>query len=146
MRKYFFVLFILFSTTLKAQISATTESPIPTVIGSFYGSGTAELTFIVKNGKTIYKRNFSDVTKTPAKTSSIEFMETGGALGSLYDLLKAFFLKENKKNELYRKTFKLGETDVACSIFQGVPTQIYFQSSVGSFYLSERHLRKLFGK
>lgn len=81
-----------------------------------------------------------------AKSNQISFKETGNDLEELYMLLNSFFTKENKRNENYKKTFKLGDEEVICQSFQGIPIQIYFKTNQGEFYMSEKQLNKLFGK
>ncbi|WP_055445563.1 hypothetical protein [Lacinutrix himadriensis] len=138
--------FLLFFSLTNAQFSETAlPEETKTFIGYFNNFNTSHgsLRSEIVDGTKIYTLKYGIGA---AQNFIIRFEETGNDLESLYQLLSTFFIKENKKDEQYVKSFKLGEVDVICTGFGGIPFHIYFKTEDGVFYISERQLDKLFGK
>jgi hypothetical protein len=77
---------------------------------------------------------------------SVSFENENGTLNSLYEILKSFFTKENRKNKEYIRMFKLGDKNVYCANAIIFGNYIYFSVDGGFMYLTEKQVDKLFGK
>lgn len=78
---------------------------------------------------------------------SIKFRAKGNACSQLYELLKSFFIKDNKANKNYMQTFTLGETGVNlqhCTLIARHGVRL--TTKEGYINLSEKDIDKLFGK
>ena len=98
----------------------------------------------IKDKDTVYTlkfKNYNDKT-----LHEISFSEKGGALNSLYKILASFFYPENKKNKDYKKTFKLGEEDITCTMELAGNRSVVFSTNEGYFLINEKELNKLFRK
>ncbi len=113
-------------------------------IGSFrnYLCGAAKLSTVRDHEKVSYMLEYhSDMNAK--ERNAIHFDGTAETLDALYDLLNSFFLDENKNNENYTRTFRLGETAVICTYFSN---WIEFKTEDGHVLIPERQLNKLFGR
>lgn len=137
---------ILISLNTHAQIIETNSSSVPTTIGSFnkaFGSQ-AYLIQTINPGDTIYTLRFKIYGDKDLNT--ISFKEEGGTLNSLYKILISFFYPENKTNNNYKRTFKLGNEDITCTISTAGNLSVVFGTNHGFFLMTEKQCGKLFGK
>ncbi len=114
----------------------------------FGGITKAKMEYINSGADTTYLLFIKDVREQPKNNYfSITFKNTGGTYNKLYSILKSFFLKENKKNKKYSRTFNLGTTGVNVQYYRLIGgLGIMFYTSDGYTYWSEKDIDKLFGK
>ncbi len=137
---------IVISLNIHAQIIETNSSSVPTTIGSFNKAlgSQAYLSQTINLRDTIYTLRFKSYGDKDFNT--ISFNEEGGTLNSLYKILISFFYPENKKNNSYKRTFKLGNEDITCTISTVGNLSVVFSTNHGFFLMTEKQCGKLFGK
>lgn len=114
------------------------------------GSTKASLEYSLSGRDTVYLLFMKDFTKRGEKAESqffsIRFNGVGNTFEKLYELLKSFFLDENRKNS-YTQTFRLGSQMVNLQHFLLVTGKgVKLSTKDGYINLSEGDIDKLFGK
>jgi len=114
----------------------------------FGGISKAKLQYIHSGGDTTYMLFIKDVREQPKNHYfGINFKGIDNTFNTLYDILKACFLKENRKNRKYEKTFKLGDSFVHLQHYRLITAPgIMFSTKEGHAYFTEKDIDKLFGK
>lgn len=145
MKRMTTLVFLFIAIATNGQITETTATSVPTVIGKFYMAHGSEGTLIqkIKDGDTSYILEFKNYADK--EQHQVSFNEKGGALNSLYNILASFFFSGNKKNKDYKRTFKLGEEDISCT-YDRTASFVVFSTNKGYFMMNEKQLNKLFGK
>lgn len=118
------------------------------VIGHIKRVGTtiAKMEYKASGKDTAYNLLMKDFTKQQETNYfSLGFRSTGNSFGRFYELLKSFFLSENKAKS-YMKTFKLGNDNVNLqhSVVIGSKS-VRLTTTEGYINLSEKDIDKLFG-
>lgn len=115
------------------------------------GSTIASLEYRESGRDTTYLLFMRDFTKRGenAETQffSIKFNGVDNTLGTFYQLLKSFFLDENRSNKNYNQTFRLGDQMVYlqhCSLITG--KGVMLTTKEGYINLSKGDIDKLFNK
>lgn len=144
--KSYLVLFLFVSFSASAQIEIK-KSPAKTVIGEFKNGGSigAQLSRMESDVDTTNLLLYSNLKyRTITDYQTIVF---DGDPESLYEILKTFFKEENVKNKDYKVNLRLGDKDVILSSTRTMGiTSIIFWTDNGFFYITEKQLKKLFGK
>ncbi|WP_417619847.1 hypothetical protein [Oceanihabitans sediminis] len=138
--------FLLFFSITNAQFAETAlpDEKVKTIGGfSNLGMSHAVLRYEIIDDIKVYSLKYG---LTQDVSHILQFNETGSDLEALYDLINTFFIKENKKKDVYKKAFKLGDVDVICRSSHNIPYQVSFKTDQGQFRMSERQFNKLFGK
>jgi hypothetical protein len=114
----------------------------------FGGITKAKVQYTASGSDTTYFLFIKDVRDQPKDHYfSITFKNLDGTFEKFYDILKSFFLEENKKNRNYSRTFKLGDKGVNIQYHLLITGRgIRFTTSDGYTYWSEKDIDKLFGK
>jgi hypothetical protein len=135
-----------------AQITMTEKADWIT-IGKLktLGSTKASLEYRVSGRDTVYLLFMKDFTKRGEKAESqffsIKFNGVDDTFEKFYQLLKSFFLEENRKNKNYTQTFRLGEQMVNLQHYLLVTGKgVRLSTKEGYINLSEGDIDKLFGK
>lgn len=115
------------------------------------GSTKASLEYRLSGRDTLYFLFMKDFTKRGEKAESqffsIKFKGVDDTFEKLYDLLKSFFLGENRKNKKYTQTFRLGDQMVNLQHYLLVTGKgVMLSTKEGYINLSEGDIDKLFGK
>jgi len=115
------------------------------------GSTKASLEYMLSGRDTVYFLFMKDFTKRGEKAEShffsIKFNGVDNTFGKFYELLKSFFLDENRKNKKYTQTFRLGDQMVNLQHQLLVTGKgIMLTTKEGYINLSEGEIEKLFGK
>lgn len=136
------------TATSKAQITMA-EPAEWTVIGELktLGSMKAKMEYRVSGNDTIYFLFMKDFKKQEEPHYfGVKFRNTDNSFGKLYELLKSFFLDENRKKKDYSKTFKLGEDMVNLQHYLLITGRgVMFSTKEGYINFTERDIDKLFG-
>lgn len=144
--KYVFTL-SLSLCSLFAQSQITIKStPKQNVIGK---SGiTEQLIQYIENDDTSYVFMFRNSKyQSIVDITQVVFKDVDSTLSSFYTLMKSVFLDENKKNKEYRVKFNLGNTEVIISTYLLMgKTSVWFWTSEGYAYFTEKEVDKIFGK
>jgi hypothetical protein len=139
----------LFSFAAMAQIEIS-EPGAWTTIAELKTLGLTKAKMEYKNhGRdTTYMLFMKDVRKQPEKNYfAVHFKGTDDTFNKFYDVLKSFFIAENRKNKKYMKTFKLGSDFVNIQHYRLITSPgIMFSTNEGHTYFSEKDIDKLFGK
>ena len=132
-----------------AQIEMS-EAQTWTTIGELKSLGLTKAKMEYKNQgmDTSYMLFMKDVRKHPENNYfAVHFKGTDDTFNKLYDVLKSFFVAENRKNRKYTKTFKLGSDFVNIQHYRLITSPgIMFSTNEGYTYFSEKDIDKLFGK
>lgn len=114
----------------------------------FGGITKAKLQYINSGTDTTYMLFIKDVREEPKNNYfAVNFKGIDETYNKLYAVLKSFFLKENKKNRNYSKTFKLGDSGVNIQHHRLLTAPgIMFTTSDGYAYFTENDINKLFDK
>lgn len=121
-----------------------------TVIGEVKSLGTtiAKFEYNAADTDTVYFLLMKDFKKQEeVNYFSMKFKGRGNACSQFYQLLKSFFIKDNKANKNYMQTFTLGETGVNlqhCTLI--AKHGLRLTTKEGFINLSEKDIDKLFGK
>ena len=98
----------------------------------------------LSSNDTVYFLAMKNFTKREEKAEShffgVKFSGIDDTFEKFYELLKSFFLKENRKNKNYSQTFKLGEKKVNLQYFPLITGKGIMVST------NEGYIDKLFGK
>jgi len=110
----------------------------------------ASLEYRVSGRDTVYLLFMKDFTKRGEKAESqffsIKFNGVDNTFEKLYELLKSFFLDENRKNNKYTQTFRLGDQMVNLQhILLVTGKGVMLSTREGYINLSEGDIDKLFG-
>lgn len=108
----------------------------------------AKMEFIASGSDTTFLLLMKDMhRREDTDYFSIKFNSTGDTFSKFYELLKSFFIEENRKNRDYMRTVKLGSTMVN---FQHNPLiggpGVRITTNEGYVNLTQRDIDKLFGK
>jgi hypothetical protein len=108
----------------------------------------AKMQFVASGSDTTFLLLMKDMHRhEDTNYFSIKFNSTGNTFGKFYDLLKSFFIEENRKNRDYMRTVKLGSTMVN---FQHNPLiggpGVRITTNDGYVNLTQRDIDRLFGK
>ncbi|MBL0359219.1 MAG: hypothetical protein IPP72_21175 [Chitinophagaceae bacterium] len=107
----------------------------------------AKMEFHTSGNDTVYFLLMKDFRKQQEiNYFSLKFNSTANAFGTLYELLKSFFLNENKKNKDYIQTFRLGQEGVNlqhCTLVARHGVRLTTRD--GYINLSEKNIDQLFG-
>lgn len=120
------------------------------IVGAIKNGGKtrSQLSYSVGGNDTTYTIMYQDIKYHYATDlDKIHFSSKFNNLENLYQVLRGFFSKENKKNKDYKLDLTLGENKLLLSNYavMGITT-VMVTSDSGSFALSEKQLDKLFGK
>jgi predicted peroxiredoxin len=120
------------------------------VVGQIKMMGTTEqsLSYVVIDEDTVYYFLFRNQEyKHLIDYSSVEFSGQDNTLEKLYKILLSVFSDENIKNKEYKVNFKLGNTEVIVSSWRmmGITAAMFFTND-GYCYLTEKQIKKLFGR
>lgn len=115
------------------------------------GNTKASLEYRLSGRDTVYLLFMKDFTKRGEKAESHYFSVTFNGVDNtfpkFYELLKSFFLKENRKNKNYTQTFRLGDKMVNLQHYLLVTGKgVMLTTKEGYINLSEGDIDKLFGK
>lgn len=115
------------------------------------GSTKASLEYQLTGRDTIYFLFMKDFTKRGEKAEphyfSVKFNGVDDTFQKFYELLKSFFLDENRKNKKYTQTFRLGDKMVNLQHQLLVTGKgVMLTTKEGYINLSEGDIDKLFGK
>lgn len=115
------------------------------------GSTKATLEYNASGRDTTYLLFMKDFTKrgenAESKFFSIKFKGIDNTFEKLYALLKSFFLDENRKNNQYSQSFRLGSQMVYLQHYLLVTGKgVKLSTNDGYITLSEGDIDKLFGK
>lgn len=149
--KKFISVATLFLTALvtTAQIEERTPADWQLIGRLHFGGITkAKMEYIANGSDTTYNLFIKDVREQPKDNYfSISFKNTDDTYEKLYTILKSFFLRENRKNKKYSRTFTLGNTGVNVQHYLLITGHgIMFYTHDGYTYWSENDVDKLFGK
>jgi len=115
------------------------------------GSTMATLEYVESGRDTTYLLLMKDYTtrgdNAESKYFSVRFNGINNTLEKLYQLLKSFFLEENRNNKNYIQSFRLGEQMVYlqhCLLVTG--KGVRFGTKEGYINLSKGDIEKLFKK
>jgi hypothetical protein len=142
-------LFIIASFTGNTQIEEKERADWQTIGRLKFGGITkAKMEFTASGPDTTFMLFIKDVRDQPDNHYfSIIFRNINGTYETLYNILKSFFLPENKKNRRYSRTFNLGNSSVNVQHHQLITGRgIMFSTNDGYTYWSEKDIDKLFGK
>ena len=147
MKIFFSLLCCLAMLGSNAQITMA-ETAEWTTIGQLkpLGSLKAKMEYRVSGNDTIYFLFVKDFTKREEPHYfGVKFRSTDNTFSKLYELLKSFFLDENRGKN-YTKTFRLGE-DMVNLQHQLLVTGkgVRFTTREGYINFSEKDIDKLFG-
>lgn len=140
----FFVSFAVFAQIEIREADAwTTIAELKTL-----GLTKAKMEYKNQGTDTTYMLLMKDVRKHPEKNYfAVLFKGTDDTFNKFYDVLKSFFIAENRKNKKYMKTFKLGSDFVNIQHYRLITSPgIMFSTKEGYTYFSEKDIDKLFGK
>jgi len=114
----------------------------------FGGITKARLQYIASGKDTTYLLFIKDVRDQPKDNYfSITFKGIDDTYDKLYNILKSFFLDENKKNKKYSRTFKLGDKGVNVQHYRLITGRgIMLATDDGYTYWTEHDIDKLFGR
>ena len=115
------------------------------------GSTKASLEYRLVGRDTLYFLFMKDFTKRGEKAEShffsIKFNGVDDTFGKFYELLKSFFIDENRKNKKYTQTFRLGDKMVNLQHQLLVTGKgVMLTTKEGYINLSEGDIDKLFGR
>lgn len=115
------------------------------------GSTLASLEYNVSGRDTIYLLFMKDFTKrgenAEAQFFSIKFNGVDNTVEKFYQLLKSFFLDENRKNKNYTQSFRLGDQMVYLQHYLLVTGKgVKLSTKDGYINLSKGDIDKLFGR
>lgn len=115
------------------------------------GSTLASLDYNVSGPDTIYLLFMKDFTKRGENAEprffSIKFNGMDNTVEKLYQLLKSFFLDENRKNKNYTQSFRLGDQMVYLQHNLLVTGKgVMLSTKEGYINLSKGDIDKLFGR
>lgn len=149
MQKIFLsVLFCMSVSITSAQLQEV-ETSGWSVVGHIKRIGTtiAKMEYKLSANDTMYHLLMKDFKKQEETNYfSISFRSTDNSFGRFYNLLKSFFLPENKKKD-YMKTFRLGNEGVNLQHIVVIGSKaVRLTTSEGYINLSEKDIDKLFGK
>ncbi len=115
------------------------------------GSTIASLEYRVANRDTLYLLFMKDFTRrgedAESRFFSIKFNGIDNTCHNIYQLLKSFFLEENRKNKNYTQTFRLGEQMVHLQHTTLITGKgVMLSTNDGYINLSKGDIEKLFNK
>lgn len=115
------------------------------------GSTKASLEYRLSGRDTVYLVFMKDFTKRGEKVEpqffSIKFNGVDNTFEKFYELIKSFFLEENRKNKNYTQTFRLGNQMVNLQHYLLVTGKgVMLSTKEGYINLSAGDIDKLFGK
>ena len=145
-------LFVFSFQMVSAQITMTEKTdwqPIGKL--KSLGSTIASLEYSVSGRDTIYLLLMKDFTKrgenAEAQYFSIKFNGVDDTLKNFHQLLKSFFLDENRKDKKYTQTFRLGDQMVHLQHTLLVTGKgVMLSTKEGYINLSKGNIEKLFHK
>ncbi|RYY70801.1 MAG: hypothetical protein EOO13_05350 [Chitinophagaceae bacterium] len=110
------------------------------------GTTIAKMEYKVFASDTAYHLLMKDFKQQPEiNYFSLSFRSTDQAFGRFYNLLKSFFLPENKKKD-YMKTFRLGTEGVNLQHTTVIGSKaVRLTTTEGYINLSEKDIDKIFG-
>ena len=118
------------------------------VVGHLKRLGTtiAKMEYKVSGTDTAYNLLMKDFKKQEETNYfSLGFRSTGNSFGRFYDLLKSFFLPENKSKD-YMKTFRLGNESVNLQHIAIIGSKgVRLTTREGYINLSGKDIDKIFG-
>ncbi|RYD78670.1 MAG: hypothetical protein EOP53_10825 [Sphingobacteriales bacterium] len=111
------------------------------------GTTIAKMSFKASGSDTSYHLLMKDFTKQQeVNYFSVSFSNVDNTFGRLYDLLKSFFLSENKQKN-YTRAFKLGAEGVHLQHTAVIGSKaVRLTTNDGYINLSEKDIDKVFGK
>lgn len=115
-------------------------------IGSFskVGKWGASLVLYTMKNDSAYAIEFrNEEFTTLFDYKAVIFRDKKGSLKGLYDVLKSFYIEENKNNKDYNVNIKLGKEDVYLVRYK---SDIWFRVGSSYFTIREKDIDKLFGK
>lgn len=149
MRILFTFLISISITACYSQIEVV-DMPKEVVISTVKSGGDfhCSLSYGVDEKDTTYTFSYRNSEySTITDIQSVSFDSYGGTLDKLYNLMKSFFSKENKKNKEYQVSIVLGKSNVVMRNTRAMGfNMIIFSGPNGYTYLSEKNVDKLFGK
>lgn len=115
------------------------------------GSTIASMEYNVSGRDTIYLLFMKDFTKrgenAESQFFSIKFNGVENTVEKFYQLLKSFFLDENRKNKNYTQSFRLGDQMVYLQHYLLVTGKgVKLSTKEGYINLSKGDIDKLFGR
>lgn len=150
MKLIIFCLSLLCSASAYCQMSAPIKEAPSTLAGKVNNFGTfvGSLSYSIDDKDTVYDlcfRNYKYTTIT--ELDHIRFGGEGGAVDSLFSLMRTVFADENRKNKDYAVTVTLGKEPISISTYRsmGIPA-VMILNREGYGLFTEKQLAKLFGK
>jgi hypothetical protein len=143
------IIFLVPFSVCNAQIEEKEPTDWQTIGRLHFGGITkARLQYIASGEDTTYLLFIKDVRDQPKDNYfSITFKGIDNTYDKLYNILKSFFLDENKKNKKYSRTFRLGDKGVNVQHYRLITGRgIMFTTNDGYTYWSEQDIDKLFGR
>lgn len=147
--KFYLAIMILWVLPASAQLEVY-ETSQWTIIGElkFALSTKAKMQYSASGKDTTYMLLMRDAEKNRTNHYfSVSFNSYGDTYNQFYEILKSFFIPENRKNRKYMKTFKLGGTGVNVQHDWNLSgATIMLTTREGFIVLNEREIDKLFGR
>lgn len=141
--------FLLFSQWGHAQLEMHEPAPWTTIGELKFGGITrAKLEYSANGKDTSYLLLMKDSEENRKNHYfSVKFKNYRGTYSQFYEIMKSFFLPENRKNKKYMKTFTLGDTGVNLQhIFKLNGASVLLTTRDGFTFFSEKDIDKLFGQ